>query len=60
MTEVKLKASTQITFRLPIELRNRITAEAKAQSRTEANMIKIILASHFEDIDRIKKIAERK
>lgn len=60
MNDVTPKASTQVTIRLSDELRARIRAEAKAQERTESNMIKAILANYFDTIDLPKKIAERK
>jgi len=52
------KATEQVCIRIAPEFRAKIRAEADRQARTEANMIKAILAAYFNDMDRVKKIAE--
>jgi len=54
------KTTEQITIRVTESLKNRLETEAALQSRPLANYIKAILLSHFESIDRVKQIAEKK
>ena len=56
----KEKATEQIMIRVPSSLKNRLQTEAALQNRPLANYIKAILLSHFETIDRLKKISEKK
>jgi len=60
MTTMKTKESARFSLRLTDELRSRIQAEAEIQRRTEANLVKAILEDYFYNLDRAKKIAEKK
>ena len=60
MDRLNNKASERLSLRISDELRNKIRFEANNQCRTESNMIKAILEEYFINIDRLKKISERK
>jgi|GEM_PF-3991414 len=49
-----------LSIRIDEELKQKIHDEAILQRRNETNLVTVILEDYFENIDRTKKIAERK